>query len=101
MFSFSKAYLKTEFRMMRQHIASGRNKWYGSALAFIKESATHPAPLCGSPFISCEGDPFMQQFADHALCAGTHSQSANCCMAELLRQMLFFVNSLENLRKIR
>lgn len=50
---------------------------------------------------SCEGAPLMRQFADHALFAGTYAQSANCCMAELLRIMLFFVNSLENLRKIR
>ena len=33
---------------------------------------------------SCEGAPLMQQFADYALCASTHAQSVNCCMAELL-----------------
>ncbi len=63
-----------------------QQKGNSSALAFIKASASHPTPLCGSPFISCEGAPLMQQFEDHALCASTHAQSVNCCMAEPLRK---------------
>ena len=51
---------------------------------FIKASASHPAPLCGSSFISYESAPLMKRFVISALCASTHAQLTNHFMAELL-----------------